>query len=154
MSNYLEHSPADIIRTLLIDLGVATTPSADGDWPAYAGREPNTPDNVVTVYDTEGTPDGRSMIDGEVWKHHGFQIRLRCNDQYDGWMKIDAIAKALEMSVYLATVSVGDDAGTGSAVYTVYAINRKSGPLSIGTEPESKRFIYTYNAVAAIRQTP
>jgi hypothetical protein len=53
MSGSLDHFPADIIRQLLIDLGVGLDVTAT-DWPAFSQKEPDSPDNVITVFDTMG----------------------------------------------------------------------------------------------------
>lgn len=153
MSGNLFHSPADIIRTLLIDLGMATAPSAGGDWPAYVAQEPDTPDSVITVYDTAGTTGGRLQTSGETVEQHGFQVRVRDANHFEGYEKARAIAVALDESVANAVVSVGDDVGTGSDTYIVYAVTRKGGIISLGKEsPASKRSIFTINAVVALRQ--
>ena len=147
MSGSLTHSPADIIRQLLTDLGQGTLPSATTDWPIYFSQEPNSPDEVITIYDTTGIKNGRTMVDGEVHEHHGFQVRIRAGQYATGFTKARAIAIAMDESVRNTTVTL--DAST----YKVYSITRVSGPLSIGTDvPTSKNDLFTTNAVAAIRQ--
>ena len=61
MSGSLAHLPEDIVRYLLIDLSVGTLPSDVDDWPIYATQEPDKPDNVITVYGTEGNKHGRCI---------------------------------------------------------------------------------------------
>ncbi len=152
MSGSLEHSPEDIIRNLIIDLGHGTAPSAGGSWPVKVAQEPNEPDSVITVYGTAGVLQGKFQIDGEVQEHYGIQIRVRDARHYSGYGKANDIAVGLD-AVLNQVVEVGTDAGTGGSTnYTVYAVSRRSGPLAIGTEPESKRRIFTINVVCAIRQ--
>jgi len=147
MSGHLEESPADIIRQLLVDLSLGTEPSADGSWPIHSTQEPDQPDDCITVYDTEGTQDGRSMIDGERFIHFGFQVRVRHAKHETGYHKADDIAMALDKTVYQNTVTIGAN------TYLVHAVSRKSGPLALGREPGTGRVLFTINAVASIRQT-
>lgn len=153
MSGSLSHSPADVVRKLLIDLGFGTDPDDSDDWPIYIAREPNAPDSVITIYNTAGVKEGRVMIGGEIQEHHGIQIRLRDNDHQNGFIKARELAVALDESVALNSVSLDDIVGTGTSVYKVYAISRTSGPLAAGREPSSERNIFTINATVALLQT-
>ena len=153
MSGTLTHSPADVVRNLLIDLGLGTAPADGGAWPVYVAQEPNSPDSVITVYDTSGILDGRFMVSGEVQENHGFQVRVRCANTWRGYEKAQEIAVALDESTSLKTVSVGDDAGTGDQTYTVYAVSRKGGVISLGKDtPRTKLNLFTINAVVSLRQ--
>lgn len=148
MSGSLTHSPADIIRNLLVNLGLGTTPSAAGSWPVYAEREPDAPDSVITVYNTAGRKDGRVQVGGEVQEHHGFQVRIRAANPVTGYTKAQAIAIALDETVYQDTVTIS------AATYLVHAVSRVGSVLALGKEtPTSKRNLFTINAVAALRQT-
>ena len=147
MSGSLTHSPADVIRYLLIDLSLGTLPSASGDWPIIANRELDSPDNLITVFDTAGLRNGR-VADGEVQEHEGFQIRVRAGTQTVGQAKINAIKQAIDNSVLNKSVVIG------ASTYIVYAISRRSGPFYLGQDVEtSKRIVFTINAVVALRQT-
>ena len=147
MSGTLTHSPADVVRNLLIGLGFGTTPSDAGSWPIYVASEPNTPDSVITVFDTVGTDSGREMVLGERQEHHGIQIRIRDAEHADGYTKARVIAVALDETI------VNNTSNVSSTGYTVYAITRTSDVLAIGKEtPTSKRSIFTINALVALRQ--
>ena len=52
----LLHSPADILRHLLVDLGAGVLPEngTKTNWPISEGQELNAPDNAICTYDTEG----------------------------------------------------------------------------------------------------
>ena len=153
MSGALAHSPADVVRNLLVDLGLGTTPSDAGSWPVYAAQEPNTPDSVITIYDTAGRKNGRTQVDGEVQEHHGIQIRVRDANHQDGYAKARAIAVALDEQVAAQGVVVDDIVGTGQTTYVVWNVSRTTDVLSLGKEtPTSKRNLFTINAVAALRQ--
>lgn len=147
MSGTLTHSPADVLRHLLVELGQGVLPSVGGDWPIYVGAEPNTPDSVVTLYDTAGRDDGRVMSDGERQEHHGVQIRLRDPDHQSGYLKARAVALALDQDIAQSEQTI---AGT---TYTVHAVSRTTDVISLGKEvPKSKRNLFTINVVVALRQ--
>lgn len=139
----LADSPAEIIRQLLIDLNLATVSAT---WPVYATGEPASPDNCITVYDTVGFSDGRSMIDGELWTHYGFQVRVRSKDHNTGWLKADSIRTTLAQSVYERTVAIDDEH------YFVHCIARIGQVLPLGKERGvSERSLFTLNATVPIR---
>lgn len=148
MSGSLTHSPANIIRYLLISEGLGTLPTDSGSWPVYYSNEPGTPDSVITLYDTAGRIDGHSQIDGRVIEHHGIQVRVRCANPENGYAKARAIAVALDEDVSFSGVTIS------TSTYTVYAVTRSSDVLSLGKEtPTSKRNLFTVNATVALRQT-
>lgn len=154
MSGSLNHSPAHVIRDLLVTLGLGTDPDDGGSWPIFVSREPNTPDSVITLYDTASRMQGRRMVNGITVEHYGIQVRVRDAGPTGAWVKANALAVALDQTIALDDVTVEDTDGTGSSTYKVYTVSRVSGPLSLGKEtPTSKRNLFTINAVAAIRQT-
>jgi Bacteriophage minor capsid protein len=165
MSSLLSDSPADVVRWLLVHLGestimmpngqtipagLATDPNLDPQqpWPCYASDEPDGPDSVITVYDTQGRDDGRSMIDGERYEHHGIQIRVRAVTHREGYLKARQIAVAIDQAVINKYVAFGD--GTGRA-YNIPCISRTSNVIPLGKDtPNTKRRIFTINAVCPI----
>ncbi len=148
MSGSLSHSPADIVRRLLIDLSQGTDPSDGGSWPIFTGAESDTPDNAITIYDAASILGGRTQIDGEVQEHYGFRVRVRAVSHAVGDAKARAIAIVLDETVYQDTVTIG------AIQYLVQAVSRKSGVLRLGKEvPGSRRHLFTINAVVALRQT-
>jgi hypothetical protein len=140
MSLPLLHSPADIIRSLLVtNLGEV--------WSVYVDSEPNTPDSVITIYDTSPRPDGRSMIDGEVWQHYGIQLRIRSLDHPTGYVKATLVHDTLAEQVKKASVTL-----TGS-VYLVWSVSPK-GVIRMGKDkPSTKRSLFTVNALCCVTRT-
>lgn len=143
----LAHSPADVLRHVLVGIGLGTepptTPAAAQAWPVYAGAEPATPDNVVTLYDTAGVSDGRSMVDGELFQHYGVMVRVRAADHPTGWAKADAVRRALAREVR------GRSATIDGKSYTAHAV-RIGQVLPNGPEPESRRSVFTLNLLAVV----
>jgi len=148
MPGALTHSPADIVRNLLINLGLGTTPSDSGSWPIYSDLEPGSPDSVITVYNSAAILHGRRMPDGETDEHHGVQIRVRDANPKSGYTKSRAIVRSLDVDVSLNTVTFD------SSTYTIQSISRVSDVLSIGKEsPTSRRNLFTINAMCSLRET-
>lgn len=146
MAGLLANSPADIAQALLVSLGVVSNPTLNQAWPAYVSMEPSTPDDCVTVKDTAGKDDGRTMVDGERQEHHGFQVRIRGSTHLEGFAKANAVQIALDQQVLGATVTIG------AHTYVVYAVST-SPVLSLGKEQgTSKRSLFTINCTAALRQ--
>jgi hypothetical protein len=140
----MNHSPAQLIQRVLIAHGLGADPPA-GPWPVYAAHEPDGPDDAVTVFDTAGTGDGRSMLDGTPWFHYGFQVRVRAVDHLSGWRKADAIRTALATAVYRETIVLGPDQ------YLMHAVTALGDVLVLGKEvPASKRRLFTLNATTWI----
>src|SRR5688500_18878413 len=61
----LAHSPADILRHLLVAKGLGDLPSDGGStgWSFYQSQQPDSPDNVASFFDTTGTQHGRTAPD-------------------------------------------------------------------------------------------
>ena len=163
MPGLLAHSPADILRWLLVQQGSAllalsggtgtlvTDPTANQDWGVFIDSEPDSPDNCVTIYDTQGIDEGRTAIDRERQEHPGVQIRVRATTALAGYQKAQQIAVALDQIVNL-NVTVA--APNTTATYVVPAVTRKNNVLRIGKDlPNSKRSLFTINAVLVPKQT-
>jgi hypothetical protein len=151
MAGQLDHSPADILRRVLIALGQGTAPTDNAldlsAWPIYAGGEPGSPDNVITLYDTPARQDGRSMIDGERQEHHGVQVRVRGATFPVGYAKARAIATAMDTAIYDLSVTLD------SSTYRVHSVSRQGDVISLGKEsPQSKRSVFTVNAIFTVRK--
>ncbi len=149
MSLPLLHSPCDVVQQLLIDLSAGTDPDADplGDWPVYSDEEPDgdgIPDEVVTVYDTDGIDDGHGHVDGYAYTHHGLLVRVRAADFDRGKAKAYEVRRLLNESVVDADVTVED------SLYVVHAV--KASPVRrMGRElGKSRRHLWTVNGTAAI----
>lgn len=140
------HSPADIMAKLFIDLGYGTLPVAGSNvvWPIFSIREPDRPDDCITIFNTAGVQDGRSMIDGELQEHLAFQVRVRSKDSAEGWTKAKALQTAMAMSMTQRIVSIA------ASHYTVHCCSNIGQVAHIGTEPNSKRAVHTVNSLVSI----
>ena len=157
MPGLLTHSPADVLRRLLIDLGYGSEPATEFEnlpWPIYVGSEPPTPDNCITLYDTGGTGYGFHMIDGERQEKHGIQVRIRAVTYDVGYTKACSLANALDTAIYFEKPRIG------SNHYKVPQFARTSDVLSLGQAPGgrqskmgrgSRRQIFTINGLLSVR---
>lgn len=148
----LTHSPAQIIRFLLIAAGGGVLPSNGGSWPIFAWQEPDQPDNVATLYDTSGKMDGR-VHDGEQQQHEGVQLRVRSAIANDGNNKIRALVEILDKQVLNTLVVCNNVPGPGTSSYRVHSVTRPGTILSIGKDtPTTKRAIFTCNLLVSVEQ--
>jgi hypothetical protein len=153
----LEHAPAEVVRGLLIQLGIASNGVEYAPWPVFVENEPDQPDNCITVEDMPGVLDGRLHPTGEVQEHNGILIRVRGarditgTDLKDGYQiarrRIDLICEALDQSVRSTQVTLD------SATYIVYSANRISSVDSLGrTRANRERSIFTVEYQFTIAQ--
>jgi hypothetical protein len=138
------HSTAQIIQKMLVDMGHGTLPTSRGAWPIARYKEMDRPDNVLTIYNTSGRDYGRRHRDGKRSQTKGFQVRVRSEDQDDGYIKLQTIQLAMD-AVHMRQVNVEDSS------YVVQTITTTGPPLSIGEDvPKSKRSIHTLNGLALV----
>jgi len=144
------HTPADVVRTLLINFGIGSDPAAVplGDWPAYKASEPNTPDDVITVYDDTDSDDGRSLRDGTLYGMNGIQFRVRSADDSTGYLKMREIQDTL------STVALDEGVVMTGANYLVHSFDRWGRIARHGKElPSSKRHVFTLTCITLIKRT-
>jgi len=147
MPGPLDHSPADIVRYLIIKLSQGTLPSDNGVWPVYASNVPDTPDSVITTTDTVGLHQGRTQNEGRVQERYGFQVAVRSVGHTNGYSKAQAIVVALDESAYQDLIRID------TTDYIVWAISRTTGVLAVGKEtPDSKRDLFTVNGTVSINK--
>ncbi len=160
-----DHTPADVLRWLLIQVGVATDPHLNPlqAWPCWHGKQPDSldnslPDNVVTTLDTEGHDDGRLMT-GEICMHYGFQLVLRAADEPTGKAQMRLIRKTLAEGTspssplwnIIVTVPVTpENIGGTYLVPAIAHIGPTLGPF--WEQPSSKRNLFTVNATLTLAQ--
>jgi hypothetical protein len=143
MSGTLAHTPAHIIRQLLIDLGLG----ADGGatWPVYYTLFPDAQDNQLGVFNTEGRTQGKAHVIGQTVEKYGIQIRIRGMDETVGLVKAHSIDAALSP---ITRQSVTVDA----TAYLVQALTRTSSILGLGREsPSSARRMFSINYLVSLR---
>ena len=149
MTSQLAHTPADVIAQLLVDGGQGSDPLVLplGDWPIYVESEPDSPDSVLTVYTTTGIDDGRTMPDGELQQHYGFQVRIRSRTAKEGYTKAAAIR------AFLSEVVKDNRVSLDLSDYLVLCVSKIGQIMRLGKDtPTTKRSLYTLNATLPLRQ--
>ena len=147
MPGALNHTPAYIVSTLMVSHGLGTSPSANGSWPVYDAREPDYPDDCVTVYTTTGVVHSRAHPDGELAEHYGVQVRVRSAADNSGYAKANAIDEELLKQVYDEAVTI-----SGSS-YCVHSFTRSGQINSLGVmAPDDQRTVHTVNYLIRVRK--
>lgn len=142
----LQHSAADVLAQALVDAGQLADSDTLQDWTARVGSEPDTPDNVVTLYDTVGKGNGRSMVGGQDFTLYGVQIRVRSRTHAAGWRRASDVGTWLGESLYQRQVTCG------SVTYLIHCAASISEPTSLGkADPTSKRHLFTINLLVSYR---
>jgi hypothetical protein len=144
------HSPAEIIQQALVASGLAVQPPSTGLtglWPAWVSVMPDTPDNVLVVYDTAGKDVGRTTPDQKRSEYHGVSVHVRSLAHGVGWQKARAVCDFFD-TLYSLPVAFMD------ASYVIQNAIRTTGSLSLGFDaPQSKRRLFTVNALVWLQDT-
>lgn len=145
MSGQLAHTPADIIRRVLIELGIGADPPAV-PWPVYSPTLPSTPDNCMATKNTTPVDGGRDMVTSDRQEAHGVQLTVRATTEAVGYAKAQAAGLAMDkqMNGYAITID--------AATYHVFTVEKAGGVLPLGKEQNSSRFLYTVNCLVYVRQ--
>ncbi len=142
------YSASDVLVELLVQAGQLariTSGQPVGDlWPGYAGLEPDKPDNVVTLYDTDASNSCRSYLSLVTDGPSGIQVRVR------GTTHRVAFSKATEISNYLASV-VRRGVSIGDKYYLVNGCTNIENVIALGKEsPSSQRLVFVFNCYAEL----
>lgn len=133
--------PADVVRQLLINLGLGGVLTAA--WPVFSAFLPEDPDNAICVYDTPGVLDGRLMRTGEQIEHPGVQVRVRGLGYRETFQKAANIALALDAQMPVE-ITFTDPA----TVVTIKNISRSGAVMPLGMEEGTRRrYNFTINAL-------
>ena len=148
----LTHSPADVVRWLLIAAGQGTEPITNYDWPIHVSLEPDYPEQCITIYDTGGVTFGNFQPTGEEQEYPGLMIQVRSNTHKIGYQKTDSLTKYIDQSVLNQTVTVTDENGNENT-YKVNNLIRQGTINNLGKDPDDSRFRFTVNFLVSLRQT-
>lgn len=145
----LPDSIAEIVQILLTNDGLGVLPSVGGLWPTYRANEPDTPDNCVTVFETEGERQGRYMIGGAYVRRFGFNIRVRSHSYDTGYTKAKNITKHFEEDIEYPRIL---QITSSTEYYEIGSVSTTSGPIPLGKSIEdSKRYLFSANFTAYVR---
>lgn len=142
-------APSDMIRSYLIGVGAGSPIEVKnmGTWPIYTNARPDgvgVPDNVISIFDTNGRKQGRIMSSGRTIIHPGIQIVVRASESDDSFSHSYYIAELLDQ-IQMTTVTVN------SVVVVLNAFTR--GPiLTMGKEPGNRqRTLFSQNGTLAFQ---
>lgn len=139
----IEDTAATVVAQYLIATGVVSKPGNNQAWPCYVNRQPTTPNDLVTVYDTAGKMDGRMMRSGKVSEFPGILVRLRAVSYDSGELMGMRIIQKLDAA--LAAVVIV----TGGKQYKLDSIQRTTNLIPLGPEEGGSREIFTTNGLAS-----
>ena len=128
------NAPSVDIKDMLEAYGDSSGLDVDFTDNLHIGKEPDKPDNCVTIFDTGGGPP-QLTLDAQYYEYPSVQIRVRNRDYRNGFNLIQAIMTSLH--------------GRGNeiwndALYTV--IYCSSGPALLDWDENSRcRFIVNFN---------
>lgn len=150
MTRKLGHSPAQIIRQLMIDLDQGSEPNTDQEWPIYGEEMPDTPSDAILVSDTEGRVFGRYQVTGETVEKYGIQFRIRSEGLY-GYLRAAEISSAVDVYVRRNEVHLDEEGDIPAGDYIVNAIHKVGPVIRIGKEPDGGgRWQWSLNCIVSI----
>lgn len=138
MPEALTVTACDVVAQLLRDGGVT--------WEVASRKEPDVPDDVITVRTTQGRATARTMVDGKLHGTFGLQFRVRSNDDLLGQLKAREVQRLVSLTVYNTFVNVE------GAQFVVSSFSNIGDVLPLGFDQSSRRELFTLNAEAFVRQ--
>lgn len=147
----LSDSPAVILHALLLANSTFENPEDSAPtWPLFVGYMPDktgVPDDAGAISDTAGLKDGRYVEDGLNVIKWGVQVRVRSEEQVDGWTKISEVSDLLERVV-------GQVVAIGANNYILRNVSQVGTILFGGRElGEKQRTLHSLNVRCTIEQT-
>ena len=129
------NAPSYDIMEILEAYGESSGLGLDFAIDLFIGKEPDKPNNCVTIYDTPGFPPYLGIGGETGYEYPSVQIRVRNIDQMNGWAQAEAIKNVLHGKNH-TTVN-----GT---LYTVIICS--SGPTLLDWDDNGRaRFIMNFN---------
>lgn len=142
----LEHTPAEIIRRLLLTLGHGTDPdTGSGEWLLFHNQMPEAQDKEICVYNTQPIDQGKTM-QGDKHLRRGISISVRARGSNESITKAELIAVSLD-TISRSYVTIG------ATTYLVHAIQH-NGVISAGRGQQDTRYLSTINCTAPITKVP
>jgi hypothetical protein len=125
-------------------------------WPCWCDRENDNPDDAVTIYNTSGRNDGRGMVTGRRWWHHGISVKIRATRPDVGQLKARQIAAVFDQIIQGNSVTCPPNKFTDNNPhsYLVPCVTITSQfAFPAGKEvPKTERNSFTINAVCPIEE--
>lgn len=153
----MAHSPADVIRYMLIEKGHGVLPSTNVDnnpWPIYVDQQPayglNVPEEIVVIYNTQGQQFGRLHNSGRIPTHPGFQLLVRSKGSQSGYNKSVELETALNEDVFRESVLIAPFDSPVSE-YLVQSCQQRTSILPIGEDRDNQNlYLHSLNYTTVI----
>jgi len=124
------NSPSDDIKDRLVSITSLGLTFASN---LFIGREPATPANVATIYDTPGYGAAKSYLNDIQYERPSVQIRVRNVSYPAGWALINDIMQQLHNTSFTI----------GGAFYT--AVFCSQLPALLDWQGDNARFVATFD---------
>lgn len=151
----VDPSGAQIAWQLLVDSNMilAETDANSSLWIGKINLEPDTPDEVVTIFDLNGDLKGRAMTSGEYAYYPKIQVRIRSVDYPTGYQQ----GKALED--FFIKRAMGKNVVFGEEYNNIrlFSTNLETPLIPIGTQQDKNKrqvFVFTCCLVVAVNPYP
>lgn len=144
-------SPAEVIRSLLVQRGVGVFPGIEQKTPfditvqIHVGSMPDNINICLCVYDNAGIVESRNMWTGKIMEHPGIKIMAR-GERYQDNDIIYLAAKALDTMITGSEVKMRN-----KIVAQLHSVYRTSNVLHLGEEKGTRRHLWAFNARVAFR---
>ena len=142
----MSQSNAYILSEHAINMGWLTRPSEKGEWPVYVGLLPDgtgDPDDAVAYYDTAGILHGKSLKDGEVFKHSGLMVHVRSPDYLNAYDKADDLSNKLSALARVKAEIQGE-------MFLIQSVTLTSDIAFMGISEVRNRRKFSFNAIVSL----
>ena len=75
----------------------------------FISKEPESPDNTITIYKTGGLPDNTLKVGNYTQEIHNFQVRVRNNNYQSAHTTMNSVRASIEKGLKTLTDSGGTD---------------------------------------------
>lgn len=152
----MNHAPSEIIANLLVNANKAVFDPLQATglkWPVFMAIVPDSPDKLITVYDTMGIKDGR-LETGETIVHPGWQIMTRSLFPQSSYRMADMLFQWSDVVVNANVTMQAKTVDSMVIPLTVYQVIGlfKTGPILTAGQDEKRRFLFTLNGTTTIKQ--
>jgi hypothetical protein len=129
------NSVAVDIKAMLQADGDVEVDSSVGCYDIFIGKEPDNPENSITIFETGGYPPQLNFNKDEIYEYPSVQIRVRSTDYLDCWSLANSIKDSLHGRAH--------ETWNGTYYSVIYCLN---GPTLLDFDQNNNpRFILNFN---------
>jgi hypothetical protein len=136
----VDNSPAEIMAVLLENF--FKVEDQGPTWPYFVNVQPDSPEENITLYDTEGKLQGKSVDGGLTVEKYGCQLRIRGRVHNTTRKQLNKINVWMD-EVFNLVVTIDEQR------YTVQTIMKSSGIIPLGMTKD-KLYEFTLNVTVTI----